>query len=384
MNFRKTATIVNSDWCPCNVHTFEPDSSPEICLLEEKPIKGMIQRRFSIVEHPIRCLNVPPGAGGSLHLRRILTNSEAGEVFGAELSTVLMWEKRMIISASDMALIKIWEEKEPDVVKVLKGHYIGWVNPIVVGVSTDGKRIVSGGEDGVVRVWNLRDMESLTLFGLNKAVHCVKFRWDGKGILFGSSDGTVTMWSWESAEEAQRLKVYRCHEVHVYAIAERVDGSLIATGGGDGAIRLWGMRGGRMYKEKELLLPGSFDVHALCFSGDGRLLAFGLSDGHVGLWNTEGDIIRVISVGEIGVGGVGINPVDDRVVYGLFDGRLGIWDWRGSKIKSSGGHDAGIWSVVFDRGGEVLVTGGADESVRIWDASLWGRGETRKRKEERR
>jgi WD40 repeat protein len=66
---------------------------------------------------------------------------------------------------------------------------------LVLDYSPDGNRIVTGGRDGVVRIWDAHTgREQLTLKGHLKAVHRVAFSPDGRRVASASHDGMVKVW----------------------------------------------------------------------------------------------------------------------------------------------------------------------------------------------
>ncbi len=61
--------------------------------------------------------------------------------------------------------------------------------------SPNGDRIVSGGRDSTVRVWDVESGEELlTLTGHSDSVLGVGFSPDGKRIVSGSRDGSIKIW----------------------------------------------------------------------------------------------------------------------------------------------------------------------------------------------
>ncbi len=61
--------------------------------------------------------------------------------------------------------------------------------------SPDGKRIVSGGQDHTLKIWDAdRSIETLTLKGHTGRVTSVAFSPDGSRIASAGSDGTVLIW----------------------------------------------------------------------------------------------------------------------------------------------------------------------------------------------
>ncbi len=130
--------------------------------------------------------------------------------------------------------------------QVLRGHEADedgdkWVQ--AVAVSGDGQRVVSGGSDGTVRVWDGASGQArLTLRGHEadkggrKSVLAVAVSGDGQRVVSGGSDGTVRVWDGASGQARLTL---RDHEDLVQAVAVSGDGQRVVSGGSDGTVRVW-------------------------------------------------------------------------------------------------------------------------------------------------
>ena len=74
-----------------------------------------------------------------------------------------------------------------------------------LSVSADGRRAVSGGRDGTVRVWDLGSGARLrTLTGHDGQVYAVAVSADGRRAVSGSEDGTVRVWDLADDREQAR------------------------------------------------------------------------------------------------------------------------------------------------------------------------------------
>ncbi len=86
-----------------------------------------------------------------------------------------------------------------ELLRTITGHK-GAVNTLAF--SPDGNRLITGGADGMVNIWQVRDGKLLfSLKGHTKAVNSVAFSRDGKTAASGSDDTTAILWSNEEGKK---------------------------------------------------------------------------------------------------------------------------------------------------------------------------------------
>jgi WD40 repeat protein len=161
--------------------------------------------------------------------QEILTlNGHSGSVYSVSFSP----DGKRIVSGSDDNLLKVWDANSGQALQTLKGDAFYVYS---VSFSPDGKRIVSGGDDKTVKVWDAENgQEILTLTGHSESVNSVSFSPDGKRIVSGSDDKTLKIWDAESGQETLTLKG---HSIGVSSVAFSPDGQRIVSAGIN--VKIW-------------------------------------------------------------------------------------------------------------------------------------------------
>src|SRR6266852_3684327 len=103
--------------------------------------------------------------------------------------------------------------------------------------SPDGKRIVSGSNDGTAQVWDAANGGHVyTYHGHAGRVNALAWSPDGKRIASGSADFTAQVWD---AANGGHASIYLGHSGPVWTVAWSPDGTLIASGSADKTVQVW-------------------------------------------------------------------------------------------------------------------------------------------------
>ncbi|GBG35267.1 Guanine nucleotide-binding protein subunit beta-2-like 1, partial [Hondaea fermentalgiana] len=147
-----------------------------------------------------------------------------------------------------------WNATSGEEQHVLKGHS-GYVNSVAI----QGDTIVSGSDDGTVRIWNATSCEEQhVLKGHSRTVWSVAIQ--GDTIVSGSYDNTVRIWNATSGEEQHVLKG---HSSWVRSVA--IQGDTIVSGSLDKTVRIWNATSG---EEQHVLKGHSDEVNSVAIQGD--------------------------------------------------------------------------------------------------------------------
>jgi WD40 repeat protein len=278
-------------------------------------------------------------------------------------------------------------------VMTLVGHAAGVIE--AVAVSSDGKRIVAGGDDGIVRVWDARSgQEVFQLAGHRSTVRALAVDARSRSIASGSDDGTIKVWDSESGTARFTLAA---HEdlIEAFAISPS-DSTLISAD--NKTVRLWDLRTGRAIDSFEGRGP-------VAVSPDGRRFAhaagyeFSVRDLPSGrhLYNVGGTTAIVFSprggrlvsshdelvlVYDAETGGeltrftaythstpaLLITPDERYLITGHKHGEIKIWDLKMFEELHLADRSGGAVRTLVPLGGRRFVSLGRDDrSVSVWD-----------------
>ena len=268
------------------------------------------------------------------------------------------------VSGGEDGVVRVWDLGGGCEQATLAGH-TDWVRS--VAVTHDGTRAVSGSDDGSVRVWDLKDgREQASLAGHERPVWSVAVTPDGSRAVSGGEDGSVRVWDLKDGREET---VLTGHIGWVWSVAVTPDGARAVSGGEDASVRVWDLRTGR---EETALTGHPRQVFTVAVTPDGTRAVSGGGDGTVRVW----DLARrqPIFAGHVGwVWSAAVTPDGARAVTGGGDGTVRLWDLdTGGELATLTGAERPVWSVAVTPDASRAVSGGSDRMVRVWDLAAGG------------
>jgi len=108
-----------------------------------------------------------------------------------------------------------------------------------IDFSPDGMRVVSGSDDGTIRLWDSVTLQRLSEKGKahSQAICSVVFSPDGTKIASGAYDRTIRVWDAVTLELQSEKQ--GAHRKHIRSVDFSPDGTRMVSGADDRAIRVW-------------------------------------------------------------------------------------------------------------------------------------------------
>ena len=267
-----------------------------------------------------------------------------------------------LVSSGEDGTIRVWNISTGECLHVIQAYSMRCAS---VSFSPDGKILASGGVDGTIKIWDVKTWQCVNILnGHTKLLRAVAFSRSGLFIASGSDDHTIKLWN---TKDAECLYTFTEHTDAVLSVAFSPSGRLLATGSADKTVKLWCLDTGKCWKT---LQGNQLDtVVTVAFSLNGDLVTGGEAS-VISLWNIEtGKCLQTFGGHTRRVWSVTFNPQGNILASVSRDQTVRIWDVATGKcLKTLQGYTGRVWTVAFSQDGQFLASG-TDNTVRLWNLS---------------
>lgn len=229
----------------------------------------------------------------------------------------------LAFGASKLGQLLVWEWQSESYILKQQGHYDA-INCLVY--SPDGSKIITGADDGKIKVWDAVSGFALVTFTEHSsAVTALEFSKRGSNsVLFSSSlDGSVRAW------DLIRYRNFRTftapQRVQFSCLAVDPSGEIACAGSlDDFEVHLWSVQTGQLL---DRLAGHEGPVSCLSFAEDGSTLASASWDRTVRIWDIfsrHGSVEPFEQQSDVLA--IALRPDSKQVAVATLDGQVAFWD----------------------------------------------------------
>lgn len=220
--------------------------------------------------------------GSILSLGSSLFKKMSGKLKGLMMVKAVAFSpnSEIVISASVNGKIKLWDIKGKG---LERGVFYHDSEVRCLAVDPNSNTLASGDVEGCIKLWNLGSLSDQPIKIIRQeqqTINSLAFSSDGKRLVSGVNNGNIKIWD---TKIWKKYSVNGQHLEPVNSVAFSPDNNLIASGSDDKTIKIWNLQN-QEYSENCTLEEHDKAVTAVVFTPDGKKLISGSKDGTVRVW----------------------------------------------------------------------------------------------------
>ncbi|RKP00396.1 hypothetical protein CXG81DRAFT_26895 [Caulochytrium protostelioides] len=236
--------------------------------------------------------------------------------------------------------------------------------------SNDGSSLITGWNDGKIRAfgpqsgriqYTINDAHKGHVTALASTHHDPR---GGFRIVSGGADGVVRVWRINPQSQVLESSLKE-HKQPVTCVQVRANDAECVTASADGSCIVWDLQ---RYVRNQILFASSFFKAVAYIPDESQLLTVG-SDGRVAYWEAfDGSTIRELDVSPAGINTLAIVADGAKFVVAGDDKVIRVYSYEEGELVAVGqGHSDPVTMIKASPDGKHLVSVAADGAILIWD-----------------
>lgn len=203
-------------------------------------------------------------------------------------------------------------------------HHIQFVT-----FSEDGSMLATGGYDGTVLLWNVKQKKIIhSLIGHKSNATSGVFSHDGKQLATGSWDASIIIWD---TKTGKKLKTLKNSDSNIQSLSYGDDSAIIFSAHGGTTITKWDCDRGETIDSKSIKYKQG--INGILYSSPNKLIITSCN----------------------------------------YDGMICVWKESEKLPKKIKAHDSSIYGIACSNDGSLIASAGEDLAPKLWDLSGKGR-----------
>ncbi|XP_034936102.1 cilia- and flagella-associated protein 52 [Chelonus insularis] len=259
--------------------------------------------------------------------------------------------------------IRLWHlESQKELLRIIVPNFVC----TSICFSYDGKLIISAWNDGIIRAF--KPQSGILYFVIEnahiKAVSAIGLTKNGKTLVSGGCDGQVRVW--KISKNFQDLKtIMKEHRGPITALHITYNDENVVSSSTDGTCIIWDL----LNCSRKQVIMGNTMYMSTKFHPNGLQLLTCGTDRKIAYWETlDGSIVREVEGSTIGaINCLDIHPDGQYFITGGNDCLIKFWEYTSGEVTHIGtGHAAIVTACRFSPDGYHIVTTSADGTIIIW------------------
>ena len=252
--------------------------------------------------------------------------------------------------------VRIWRRDKREAIAILKGH-TGWVTALAI----HGQRAVlaSGSWDQSIRIWDLESgRPTQTLWGHSGRVRALTYA--GDTLVSAGDDGTLRFWQMPDYKLEKRIEA---HKGSITSIALHPASKRLASCSLDGSIAIWSVAKRRLIRR---ILSNENPAVAVAFSTNGELIS-AHRDRSLLRWKPGSKKAQHLASAASGINALRFDDRRNRIGAALSDGSTVFWSLNDRTKHEFLAHRLPVNDLSIASQQNLLATVGDDQTLRLWD-----------------
>jgi len=232
-----------------------------------------------------------------------------------------------------------------------------------------GNILLAGSTDGCVYMWTAATAALMGVFaGHAGSVTCGQFTLDGKRVVTGAEDGTAKVWNPKDQQPVTTFSGHNWHSLPLTCLKVKSDSNLFITGSEDSHACVGNIATGKPLAK---LTGHTASVESVGFSIKQNNFAYsGSMDGSLKIWDLNTQQCRTTCVHDEATEEHGVTRIvslDHRVVTASTDAVIRLWDERtGECVRRLQAHRDVVLDIVASLDGTSIISSSDDTSCRVF------------------
>jgi len=235
-----------------------------------------------------------------------------------------------------------------------------------VAVLPNGKSIVSGWNDGKIRAFYPESgkLQYVITDAHSESVTAIACTHDNTRLVSGGKDGRVRVWDISGRTQTMQTS-FKEHKAQVNAIIVNSTDEEAVSASADGSCIVWNIKRG---VRTNALFASTLFRRVLYHPDESQLITCG-SDRKVTYWDTaDCNAIRILEGSTAEINALDISADGVLFVSGGNDKLVKVWHYdEGTTVASGAGHSGGINNITVSPDQRKIVSVGAEGAIFVWD-----------------